>query len=298
MQRGITRICCTLFLFTLSLACQAQSFRTYLASSGSDSNPCTVAAPCRLLPAALAAVAANGEIWMLDSANFNSGTVNVTKSVSIRAIPGQVGSIVAVAGSPAMNLAAGVNVRLLNVAILSNAVNPGTNGIVMTSGSLSFQDSVVSVPEDGIQVSGGSVEVRNVSFHDVDTGVHALGDSTVDITGSKFVGTTGVAFYLDGSVGGTTTVGSVSDSSFANCYMAFGLNQTAAGSVLKGMMSRTSVTHGTWGISTNGAATANVGTSSFINNGTVFGGNGVESMGDNQVRMNSSIGTVTTVSHT
>src|SRR3954467_7948716 len=68
------------------LACgsaQAQLFRAYLSSSGSDANPCTVAAPCRLLPAALNAVANGGEVWMLDSANFNQATVAVAKSVSI-----------------------------------------------------------------------------------------------------------------------------------------------------------------------------------------------------------------------
>ena len=50
----------------------AQSFRTYLASYGSDTNPCSVTAPCRLLPAALNAVADGGDIWMLDSANSPS----------------------------------------------------------------------------------------------------------------------------------------------------------------------------------------------------------------------------------
>jgi hypothetical protein len=30
-----------------------QLFRTYLASDGSDANPCTLQLPCRLLPAAL-----------------------------------------------------------------------------------------------------------------------------------------------------------------------------------------------------------------------------------------------------
>jgi hypothetical protein len=34
--------------------------------------PVHAAAPCRLLPAALAAVASGGEVWMLDSANYNT----------------------------------------------------------------------------------------------------------------------------------------------------------------------------------------------------------------------------------
>ena len=41
----------------LSATAQAQLFRAYLASDGNDANACTLAAPCRLLPAALTAVA-------------------------------------------------------------------------------------------------------------------------------------------------------------------------------------------------------------------------------------------------
>jgi hypothetical protein len=55
-----------------------QIFRAYLALDGVDTNPCTLAQPCRLLPAAVAAVGAGGEIWMLDSANFNVAPVTVT----------------------------------------------------------------------------------------------------------------------------------------------------------------------------------------------------------------------------
>ena len=47
-------------MLLLSATAQAQLFRAYLAVAGNDANPCTVPAPCRLLPAALAAVADGG----------------------------------------------------------------------------------------------------------------------------------------------------------------------------------------------------------------------------------------------
>jgi hypothetical protein len=47
------------------------------------------------MPAALAAVADGGQIWMLDSANYNTSPVVIAKSVSILAVPGAVGSLVA-----------------------------------------------------------------------------------------------------------------------------------------------------------------------------------------------------------
>lgn len=95
------------------------AFRAYVSASGVDTNPCTLAAPCRLLPAALAAVDFGGEIWMLDSANYNSSTVSITKSVTILAIPGQVGSVVGLAGTAFAINAPGIDVTLQNLNILS-----------------------------------------------------------------------------------------------------------------------------------------------------------------------------------
>src|SRR3954471_13758221 len=97
-HRALSALAVASLLLLPSFA-HALLFRAYLSVTGSDGNPCTVAAPCRLLPAALNAVANDGEIWILDSANFNTTTVNVTKSVSILAVPGAVGSIVATGGA-------------------------------------------------------------------------------------------------------------------------------------------------------------------------------------------------------
>src|SRR5512142_3529722 len=95
VQRGVLAFAAALLL---SAPAHAQIFRAYLSTSGSDANPCTLPAPCRLLPAALNAVASGGEIWMLDSANYNSATVTIGKSVSILAVPGAVGSVLAIGG--------------------------------------------------------------------------------------------------------------------------------------------------------------------------------------------------------
>ena len=47
--------------------------------------------------------ARDGEIWMLDAANYNTATVNVTKSVTILAMPGVMGSVLAI-GGPALSM--------------------------------------------------------------------------------------------------------------------------------------------------------------------------------------------------
>src|SRR5579863_2258690 len=70
--------------------------RAYVSSTGSDKHNCALASPCRNLNAALAAVQSGGEIWILDSGNFNDSspsTVTITQSVTILAIPGAAASV-------------------------------------------------------------------------------------------------------------------------------------------------------------------------------------------------------------
>lgn len=107
-------------------------FRTYLSLNGNDANPCTVQLPCRLLPAALAAVNDGGEIWMIDSANFNTAPVNITKSVKILAIPGQMGSIVG-NGGDAIDINTSGDVTLRNLQILN--FSGGVDGINIANAS-------------------------------------------------------------------------------------------------------------------------------------------------------------------
>jgi len=61
---------------------QAQPTRVFVAAQGSDNNPCTFALPCRTFQHAHNAVAAGGEIDVLDPAGY--GTLTITKSISIQ----------------------------------------------------------------------------------------------------------------------------------------------------------------------------------------------------------------------
>jgi hypothetical protein len=114
---------------------------------------------------------------MLDSANYNTSPVNVTKSVSILAIPGTVGSLVA-AGGPALSVTTpSVALTLDNLRI--SALAGGTGGIVMTSGwYLTVRNTVISsLPGKGIEVSGP------VAVRIVDTTVGDCGDDGVQLRG-------------------------------------------------------------------------------------------------------------------
>jgi hypothetical protein len=236
-----TALRCTLaFLavLTFSVSANAQLFRAYLAPTGSDSNPCTLPAPCRLLPAALTAVASGGEIWMLDSANFNTSTVNVTKSVTILAVPGALGSVVA-AGGPAFRIAtAGVKVALRNLVIVPLPGGGGTDGIAMTDGTLLDIENclIANHGGTGISVSGGAIvrvadtTIRDNALHGVllQDGPKGL-FSRVALKGNADAG-----LYVLGTIASTTTTASIADSTLSghvNAVAVISGNATAAVSV-------------------------------------------------------------------
>jgi hypothetical protein len=159
MSRTILRVAALAAALLLPPSAHALLFRAYLAPDGLDTNACTLSQPCRLLPAALAAVADGGEIWLLDSANYNAGPVNIAKSVTVLAVPGAVGSVVATGGGNAIDITmAGVEVALRNLVIVPLAGGGGTGGVNMTAGAGLTMDHclVAGVAGSGVAVSAGA----------------------------------------------------------------------------------------------------------------------------------------------
>ena len=163
----------------------AQLFRAYVSSTGLDTNPCSLQQPCRLLPAALTAVADGGEIWMLDSANYNTSAVLVTKSVTILAIPGAVGSLVSTGIAPALAVnAPGIKVTLRNLVFVE--LTGGSTGVTFDWGE-QLGISNCDFANIGIGISalavGGSVAIRDTVIRGTGTsiGVTASGDVAVSL---------------------------------------------------------------------------------------------------------------------
>jgi hypothetical protein len=288
---------------------QALVFRTYLSSAGSDSNPCTVAAPCRLLPAALNAVSSGGEIWMLDSANYNAGNVNIAKSVSIMAAPGAVGSIVAVGGVPAITInTPGVKVALRNIVIAGNAVNPGTDGIdVSFSPMLSIEDCVfANLSGMGIYAlyTGTIVHVKNTTFRNIDSqAVYASDGPVVTLANSQLLSTQGV-FSLGGSA--TRTIIHMTDTEIDGdgTSGAVGTYAIAANASVNVFVTRSSIRNSGSGLNsqTNGTGNALITVSYSTVTGNGYGvyvsgtGSAVKSLGNNHIadNFNADVGSLTT----
>ncbi len=192
-RSAIRRVLALAAILLFASAAQAVGiFRAYVSSTGNDANPCNLPQPCRLLPAALAAVLDGGEIWMLDSANYNTATVVIGKSVSILAVPGAVGSIVATGGA-AINIAVdSVKVALRNVVIVPLPSSGATNGINMTgASSLTIENSLIAnLPVHGVSVGGaGTVKITNSTLRDIASyAVNAYSGASVSISDTKMLG--------------------------------------------------------------------------------------------------------------
>jgi hypothetical protein len=129
---------------TLSVATAhaAARDRVFVASYGSDSNPCTFGSPCKTFQHAHDVVATSGEITAIDSAGF--GPIVINKGVTITSPNGVEAGVVATAGGTAITISAtegdAVVLRGLTLAG-SNSANYGI--VANAAGKIEIVDSVI-----------------------------------------------------------------------------------------------------------------------------------------------------------
>ena len=140
LKLTLTTIAAPLLVLCLgATVTRAQPSRVFVAAQGLDSSPCTFAQPCRSFQKGHDAVAAGGEIDVLDPAGY--GAVTITKAISIQ---GHGFAGIAAPGSNAITINAGtadkVNLRWL----LIDGIGTGGHGIALNTGaSLSIQDCLI-----------------------------------------------------------------------------------------------------------------------------------------------------------
>jgi hypothetical protein len=125
--------------------------RTFVSAAGSDGNNCiNVLTPCRHLATAFAATAQDGEIYVLDPANY--GSLTITHGVSIEGHGWA--SIAPVAGQAAITINAPGATDKINIigVVLDGTAITNTTGIQFSSGgTLSVEDCVIrNFANDGI----------------------------------------------------------------------------------------------------------------------------------------------------
>jgi hypothetical protein len=148
---AMTKIACLLtplvgaLVFLLPVApAQAQRDRVFIASYGSDSNPCTFGSPCKTFQNAVNVVAAGGEVTAIDSAGF--GPVTIAQSVTITSPNGVEAGIVAPSGGNAIAIDAtsAATITLRGLTLEGDGID--AHGIFLTStggGTLNIINTVV-----------------------------------------------------------------------------------------------------------------------------------------------------------
>jgi len=120
----------------------AQRDRVFVASYGSDSNPCTFGSPCKTFQQAVDVVAAGGEVTAIDSAGF--GPVNITKSVTITSPNGVEAGIATPPDHVAINITVGTSDTVNLNGLTLDGVGGSLIGVAFNAGgSLNIQDSVI-----------------------------------------------------------------------------------------------------------------------------------------------------------
>ena len=192
----------------------ATSQRTFVASTGDDANPCSLAQPCRGFARAVSQTSPSGEVVVLDSAGY--GPVTITTSVSIIAPAGIHAGITVFSGDGiTVNVPGGV-VVLRGLTISGQG---GANGVYLLAAQrLRIESCVISnMGVDGVMFSGNATELIVIDTIVRDNGGSGIGGDSnafvvLDHVRSEHNGTNG--FYMAAFAHGDTNA-SISDSVFA-----------------------------------------------------------------------------------
>lgn len=154
----------------------AQLLRTFVSTSGSDSNPCSLALPCRNFGAAISAVVPGGEVVALDSGGY--GSVLITRPVSLIGIRGAHVAIAPTAG-PAILIDVGPFDRVVLRGLFLSSQG-ADRGIDFFGGVLSVERTTIARFTLGIGQRSGTLVVADSLFSGNQVGVWAAPQTTSD----------------------------------------------------------------------------------------------------------------------
>jgi hypothetical protein len=286
----------------LAVPAQALVPRTFVSAAGSDSNSCAnVATPCRHFAAAYAATAPNGEIYVLDPANY--GSLTITGPVSIEGHGWA--SIAPTAGNPAITINAnpGDQINIVGV-VLDGTKLANTTGITFNSGgSLTVRDSVIrNFGLHGIQFVPGAANatllaVSNTLVSDngsigIAIGPSGLGAMSAVLSRVDMEGNSADGLFVSSNAGATNVT--VSDSVASNNNSDGIFAQDNGGTVSVMVRNSTIANNGANGLESDIAgATIRVTRSTITGNttGWTTSGGVVLSYGDNNIDGNTNANT-------
>jgi hypothetical protein len=151
----------------------AQPQRTFVASNGSDADPCSLTQPCRAFAAAINAVANGGEVVALDTAGY--GTVTINKAVTLTAPGGVYAGITALSGDAVTINAPGAQVTLRNLRI--NSPGGGNRGVFLQDAlALRIYDCEIS------GMSGAAIEIAAAGYYEIGNSILRSSGTGLNVT--------------------------------------------------------------------------------------------------------------------
>jgi Right handed beta helix region len=281
----------------------AQVRRTFVSPTGSDSNPCTITAPCRNLQAALAQTAAGGEVSILGTAGYNGGTtVTITQAVSIVNEDGYEAGINVPSGGNGIVISAGASdaVSLRGLTIDGGGV--GNFGIQFNTGaSLTVENCVIRhLTNTGVYFAPNASSQLSISHSlvsdNASAGIYVFpsGSGTVsaifnhvEANNNNYTG-----IILDGSYSTGTFKGAVSDSVASGNGYGFAANAASGHAPTTLMLFHSVAANNNYGLDAQGSGAIIRLDQSMVTgnaNGWVVSGSGsVLSYGNNSIDGNAS----------
>jgi hypothetical protein len=158
-------LCGAAITLALVSGAQATTIRTHVSINGNDANvasDCKRTTPCRTFAAAYTVTQSSGEIVALDSAGF--GPITIDRPVTITG-PADLSYISVAANTVGITLNAGATDRIVirNVHINGDGAS-NTIGVLVNSGLLVLQNSIVKELTTGLKVNSTKADVTNTDF--------------------------------------------------------------------------------------------------------------------------------------
>jgi hypothetical protein len=236
----------------------AQNTRSWVASTGSDSNPCTRAQPCATFQGALGKTSANGEIDVVDAGDYGSLTIGTGVTID----GGGMGRIsqtpeAFVAAVYILNATGPVTLRNLSIQGLTAGINAYNSFIRVGNVKVSsLQASGVTF--DAISIAGGTATIDRAVVQDVsDAGIVVNNSAVVEVRDSIIDNAS--SWGIVAQFRSTITVDNSRITNSGTAIQAGNVNNGTTGTI---RLSNTTITDNTAGLVTQVGGTI----ISFVNN--------------------------------
>jgi nitrous oxidase accessory protein NosD len=296
-----------LLVTTLAFAmpAQAQLTRTFVSSAGSDTNPCTVTAPCASFSRAYGLTAAFGIVAALDPGKY--GPLTITNPITING--NGWAAITAPSGGAGITInAPNDSGEIVLTGLEIDGAGAGANGIVYNSGNgltvtnCVLQYFVSAGAGNGILIAptanGGGYRVFNTTIANnggsailiaPPSGSPSVGGDIEHLT--AITNTNGIVINTTAMSGGSAGFSIYNSSINSNSGNGIWLNNTTSGVLTEASIDNAAISGNGTGLVTTNTAIALLRRSSIVGNTTgvnIAAGSTVNSYSDNSINANTS----------